>query len=116
MLQSSLPRLRDACGDDALAYLILSSALRLTELANLQLLLRKRSEGCMAVVVAALLSTACEQNSCSDDDVCVHHGDAPRPSRRNTIVRMITGMRETAAVNSVEAKLMTTLEAGGALV
>ena len=114
-LHSSLPRLRDACGDDALAYMILSSALRLTKLVNLQQLLRHGSVEEMAVVVAALLSTAWKQNACADDDACVDHGDTPRPSRRNTIVRMMTGVRDTAAVNSVEAKLMTSIAFGGAL-
>ena len=106
MLRSSLPRLRDACGDEALAYMILSSSLRLTKLVNLQQLLRDGSVEEMTAVVAALLSAAWKLNACSDDDVVVDHGDTPRPSRRNTIVRMLTGMRETAMVNSVEAMLI----------
>ena len=60
----------------------------------------------MTAVVAAVLSAAWKLNACSDDDVVVDHGDTPRPSRRNTIVRMLAGMRETAMVNSAAAMLI----------
>jgi hypothetical protein len=115
MLRSSLPRLRDACGDEALAHLLMSGALRLTQLINAQQFLPHGSVEEMTALVAALLSAAWKQNACSDDDIIADHADTPRPSRRNTIVRMLIGTWETATVNAVEAKLMTSIASSAAL-